>query len=800
MFLRMFLPPVRAMLLLALFALPLTVLASAALAQFAPAPSAPASEEAAPEGREGYSTLADMLENEQTRAELIEQLRRLAAPAATTPVVEEDVSFARQIARTTHGIAEMVVDEVGDLYQHVAGFEARSVTSEGIRDLGQAVLALAVVIVAVAFTVWLLRLVASRLYRRASAWVEKGAGARPWMRRGTAALGCGFVDFAIVMAGWLVGYAAALFLLGEGGRMDTRQSLFLNAFLVVETIKVIIRLFFATRYDGLRLLPVRAEDAAYWNAWLSRLVGFIGYSILLVVPIVSFNLGSAAGYIISAVVYLLALVVAIIIIRQNREAASARLATMAERSQFGFVKLALGTLARIWHLLAIAYLTLLAVLLLVRPETALTFMVAATVQSIVAIVGGMLVSALIDKAISFGIRLNPKTRSQFPMLEERLNAFVPNTLKAVRIIIGIVVLALILDAWSIFDFFTWVGSEAGIRVVGTIATVAFIIMAATAFWLVVASWIEYRLNLGQDGASVAASSRERTLLTIFRNAFTIALVVMVSMITLSELGLDIGPLLAGAGVLGLAIGFGAQKLVQDVITGIFIQLENAMNTGDVVAVGGTSGVVEKLTVRSVGIRDLSGTYHLIPFSSVDTVSNFMRGFSFHVGEYGVAYRENVDDVIEVLKKAFEELKADPAFAPSILGDMEVHGITEFAESSVTVRIRIKTLPGQHWGLGRHFNGLVKKYFDAAGIEIPFPHVTLYFGEDKKGEAPPAPIRIIGNQGGDAAAVPDEEPKPALPSAGDTSVKAPRVRRAGKAKRNPPAGEGRNMPSDDEADR
>ncbi|MEO3998824.1 mechanosensitive ion channel domain-containing protein [Mesorhizobium sp. CAU 1732] len=689
-----------------------------------------AQEQPAQEQPAGYSGLADLLENDVTRSELIDELRRLAGERVeTTPTpAPESVSFARRLAGMTHYAAERVVAEIAGIYHQVAAFDRSAVSAQAASEFGSALLELIVVIVIVAAAIWLLRSIAARLYARSSAWVERGDGKRLWLRRGGAALSCGLVDFAIVLAGWLIGYAAALFVLGEGGRMDTRQSLFLNAFLVVETFRVVIRLLFANRYDGLRLLPVKAEDAAYWNAWLSRLGGFVGYGILVAAPIAATYLGAAAGHLLSGAVYALALAAAIAIIRQNRQAVRTRLASMAERSNVGFIRLALGTLARTWHLLAIAYLTAFIVLMVVRPGAALGFMLAATVQSIGALLLGSLVSTLIDRGIAMGIRLQSRTRQQFPMLEERLNAFVPGTLKFVRILITVVVLAIIIDAWSVFDVFAWAGSESGMRVLGTFATITLIIAGAVGVWLLISSWIEHRLNLGLDGNSVGASAREKTLLSLFRNAFTIALVVVVTMITLSELGLDIGPLLAGAGVLGLAIGFGAQKLVQDVITGVFIQLENAMNTGDVVSAGGITGVVERLTVRSVGIRDLSGTYHLIPFSSVDTVSNFMRGFGFHVGEYRVAYRENVDDVIEILKLAFEDLRKDPDQEPFIIDELEVHGVTEFADSSVTVRVRVKTLPGYQWPVGRAYNGLVKKRLDAADIKVPYPHLTLNVGE------------------------------------------------------------------------
>jgi len=219
----------------------------------------------------------------------------------------------------------------------------------------------------------------------------------------------------------------------------------------------------------------------------------------------------------------------------------------------------------------------------------------------------------------------------------------------------------------------------------------------------------------------------------------------------NPLSLSRRKLLAGAGVLGLAIGFGAQSLVQDIITGVFIQLENAMNAGDVVTVGGITGTAERLSIRSVAIRDLSGTFHIVPFSSVNTVSNYMRGFAYHLGEYEVAYRESTDEALEHLQAAFADLCNDPEHAPQILEDLEIHGVTELGDSGVHVRVRIATSPGSQWAVGRAYNRLVKQHFDAAGIEIPFPHTTLYFGEDKEGQAPAARLAITDETPAEASA-------------------------------------------------
>ena len=299
---------------------------------------------------------------------------------------------------------------------------------------------------------------------------------------------------------------------------------------------------------------------------------------------------------------------------------------------------------------------------------------------------------------------------------------------------------MVLDAWGAFDLAGWYASERGANLVGNLISVAVILIVSLGVWLGLASLIEHKLN--PETGHGEPSARAKTLLSLFRNALAIVMVTITGMIVLSEIGINIGPLIAGAGVLGLAIGFGAQKLVQDVITGVFIQVENAMNTGDVVTVGGITGTAERLSIRSVGIRDLSGTYHIVPFSSVDTVSNYMREYGNHLGEYGIGYNESIDDAIEQLQLAFEDLKASEEHGKQLLADLTVAGVTALADSSVNIRVVIKTTPGDQWAVGRAYNRLVKLRFDAAGIEIPFPHTTLYFGETKGGKTPPANVRIL----------------------------------------------------------
>jgi small conductance mechanosensitive channel len=261
-------------------------------------------------------------------------------------------------------------------------------------------------------------------------------------------------------------------------------------------------------------------------------------------------------------------------------------------------------------------------------------------------------------------------------------------------------------------------------------------------WEVASSLIERYLAAADAGQQTPQrSARARTLLTVARNALLVAIAVVSTLMVLSELGVNIGPLLAGAGVLGLAVGFGAQRLVQDIITGIFILFQDLMAVGDVVKLGDRAGLVEAISIRTVRLRDLTGTVHTIPFSAITTVSNLTEEFSFYVFDMGVVYREDVDEVMDLLRRIGEELQADAEIGPLMLAPIEVFGVDAFGDSAVVIKGRLKTLPIKQWAVGRAFNRLVKKRFDEAGIEIPFPHRTVYFGEAKDGGAPPAHVRV-----------------------------------------------------------
>lgn len=226
----------------------------------------------------------------------------------------------------------------------------------------------------------------------------------------------------------------------------------------------------------------------------------------------------------------------------------------------------------------------------------------------------------------------------------------------------------------------------------------------------------------------AQLKRADTLTHVVRDVARVFIVVVGSMMILSEVGIDLKPLLAAAGLSGLAIGFGAQSLVKDVISGFFILLEDSVRVGDVVEVAGVSGAVEEVSLRTITLRDLSGNVHVVPNGIVDKVMNMTKLYSYSVFDIGVAYREDLDEVMAVLTAIAKELQGDPMFGKDILEPLEMLGVDQFADSAVIIKCRIKTKPMEQWRISREMNRRIKKTFDAKGIEIPFPHRTIYWGQ------------------------------------------------------------------------
>ena len=255
----------------------------------------------------------------------------------------------------------------------------------------------------------------------------------------------------------------------------------------------------------------------------------------------------------------------------------------------------------------------------------------------------------------------------------------------------------------------------------------------------------FRNYMSARAETAEETKRIETLARVFRHTATVVISLVAGMLALSEMGFSIAPILGAAGVVGIAVGFGAQSLIKDYFNGFFLLLENQIRQGDVVEVCGKGGLVEDVTLRHVRLRDYEGTVHYIPNGLITTVSSRSRGFAHAVIDVGIAYRENVEEAFEVMRKVAGEMRASETFASKILGEFEIAGVDSWADSAVILRCRFKTVALEQWGVRREFLLRLKEAFDAAGIEIPYPHLTIYAGQDKQGKAPPFPV-VSARQG------------------------------------------------------
>jgi len=668
-------------------------------------------------------TLIEVLKDDQARQGLIEQLEKRAGetPAAVeqqpaTSTQGDAVGLGGRVAEFTQSSVETVANSAKQFWRDLLRApETFSALARG--DYGQlaSLLLDLVVLVAVTYAIFLLGRLGLERFRR---MLNRRAEKARWWGKLLAAFVVFCSDLILILIAWGGGTLFALTVIGDTGRLPFQDTLFLNAFVVVEALLALVGAVLSPRHTKVRAVPLDDQQASALDRWFRFTLLVAVYCQLLLVPVFNRFVSIGAGRAVSVIGYMLLLALIVNLVLRWRDDITNSLVRLSGDKPGALMPF----LVRYWHVPVLAYLIVLFGMALIQPEHVLIGSVLTTFKIVVAVAIGLGAAQLLSKVILSGVKLPANVSGRIPLLEQRLNAFVPHALTALRLLIVITIAAIILDAIGLFSLTEWLDSEFGSRVANSTITIALILLIAFASWLTLSSWVDYRL---QPGNGTIVKARQRTLMVLMRNAVTVTILAMAAMLTLSELGINIAPLLASAGVVGLAIGFGAQKLVQDIITGIFIQVEGAIDVGDVVNIAGVSGSVERLTIRSASLRDVNGVYHVIPFSSVDTVSNFMRGYAFALCDMSVAYREDVGEVKDAMIAAFERLKQDPSVAIDIVGgELEWMGLDRFADSAMVLRARIKTLPGRQWAVNRAYNSLVKAEFDERGIEIPMPRRTI----------------------------------------------------------------------------
>ena len=695
-----------------------------------PQPAEPSAEE--------VKSLITTLENEQSRTQLIAQLRLLlktqqetkpdsadATAEALRDLSESTVQFINQFLLVAGGIDQ--------LPQIAEWLQKQAFDPEQRKVWIQTLFNLALILSAGYVTFFMLRL---GLRRPRRLIIEKSRE-RWWVRLSMLLL-MGLLDL-IPLAGFAVAGYLSLGLINPAEPIRLVAMAWINAILLVRLLQLIGTLVFCADAPNLRLWRLDEESAHYAEIWVRRLsgVGVYGYFLIQ-----SAGFLGLPKYAFSALLRLLGLLMTalmLVLILQNRASVASWI--RGSREATGAMHRLRSHLAAIWYIPTILYLFLLYAIWALGLANGFATLLRGTLLSLLVIAVGILLLRLLERIFEHGLSLPTDLQDRFPGLQTRSNRYLPALQLGIRVLIYISIGLGLLQAWGLGGF-TWVMEGPGRALASTAGSVVLTILTALAIWEITSLSIEtYLAGKDGDGHQRVRSARSRTLLSVARTAVAVLVSVIAVLLVLSQIGINIAPLLATAGVLGLAVGFGSQKLVQDLITGFFILLEDVFAVGDVIKVGDSAGVVEAVSIRNVRLRDLSGTVHTLPFSTISTISNLTKDFSYYVYEIGVAYREDVDQVIEVIQAVGAEMREDDYFGILITDKIEIFGLDRFDDSAVVVKGRIKTLPIKQWEVGREFNRRIKQRFDALGIEIPFPHRTLYFGIDKDGAAPPVHLQM-----------------------------------------------------------
>ncbi len=696
----------------------------------------PAPEPDVEQKKAAYSALADVLENDTSRQELIEQLRTVAAtppqdpvPKITPPDVVEQKTVLENVTDVGRHYGDALSARFAQLYRNLIGSPHKPFNPQTFNNAASHFLMLAAMVFAF---YWLVRLCAWPLYRKMGQWGRKKNRERSsWFHLPLMIAGAFIIDLLLLALTLFVGQILSDNLDAGNHTIAFQQSLFLNAFALIEFFKALLRLLFCPRVPDLRPFSLSDEHAKYWALRLSILSGLIGYGLLVAVPIISNQVNVQIGALANVLIMICITIWALYLIFHNKKAITDGLLHLADRS-LSFFSLFIRAFALIWHWLASAYFIVLCFFSLFDPGNSLKFMMGATFRSLAIMGIAAFVSGLLSRWISKTVTLSPQVQRNYPELQKRVNGWISASLKVARILTVCVSIMLLLNAWGLFDFWNWLHNGAGEKTVDILIRIALILFFSAVGWTLLASLIENRLVSDIHGRPLP-SARARTLLTLFRNALAVIISTITIMIVLSEIGVNIAPLLAGAGALGLAISFGSQTLVKDIITGIFIQFENGMNTGDLVTIGPLTGTVERMSIRSVGVRQDTGAYHIIPWSSITTFANFVRGIGSVVANYDVDRHEDADKAKQALRSAVEELMEMEDIRGLVIGEPSFAGIVGLTNTAFTLRVSFTTQPLKQWTVRFALDSMVKKHFDLAEVRTP---VQTYQVLSPAGALPP----------------------------------------------------------------
>ena len=702
----------------------------------APASAQPA---ASPVADERIEALIGTLKDEAARQRLIRDLELLLDAQRRSSGAKQDTLGASLLAALSERV-NAVTAQMGKAVAFLHALpnlihEFWALTRTGSLDYGW-IEVLAKIAAALAAGL-LAELLAARMLRQPRAALEARATGRVWMRL-LFLLARTLLDLVPILA-----FAAASYAVLPALRPDAATRLIalavINANLLVRAALALVRMLLSPAVPALRLLPASDEAANFAYVWVRRLaiVSVYGYFAAEAARVLGLSRDAHAMLLKGLGLFVAAMLVVLIL--QVRQSVADLLRGNGTGGHPALRRLR-ARLADVWHVVAIVYVAAVFAVLLLNVQGGFAFLLRATLLTVLLLVLARIAAALLVRSVNRLFDLSDEIRARYPLLEARANRYVPLLHRLIRGTVALIALLMLLDTWGV-QTFDWLASPAGRRLTGAVLSIALILGAAVLAWEVLNALIERFLRRHQALGGPANGARTATLLPLLRNVVRIVLLVTTVLVVLGQLDIDTGPLLAGAGVVGLAIGFGAQALVKDVITGVFILVEDTLAVGDIVAIGEHAGTVESMSIRTVRVRDLAGDVHIIPFSDVSTIINRSREFSYAVLDVGIAYRDDVEAVIALLQEEAEALRADPTVGPDIVEPLNVMGLEAFGTSALVVRVRLKTRPGKQFAVKRAYNLRIKRAFDARGIGIPFPHQTIFWAGDKESKPRTKPPHV-----------------------------------------------------------
>jgi moderate conductance mechanosensitive channel len=699
----------------------------------------------APSSTADLQSLVTVLQNDQQRAQLIAQLQALiaaqkgTASAKPAPTVEtETQGIVEGLAARFEAIGGELIDIVG--IARAAPKAVDWVAAEAASPAARlawlnAVLRLAIVFLAAAAAA----LSIGRLSRPVTATLARRPGEQlpRWLILFVTTLILNLLPIAVFAA------VATLVLAILQPAIPARPVAGVAIAAILEAQALLVTAWTILLSPAHpHFLRIGDESRTYLYIWARRFILWAVYG--FAVARIAAALGAPAA--IDDLLLRLATIVlaglSVVFVLQNQAAVTAFLRGTPARARgpglFYMIRLAL---ADTWHILAIVYILGSFGSYLVDLHGGVGFVLRATVVSIVVLIGAGLATRLIHHLNQRGFELTGDMRWRYPGLQARANRYLPALIFVVSALVYIFAIVLLLQAWGT-DVIGWFELQSVRRIVGSVASIAVVIVIAIVIWELINAAVERALAGGDAARHARIGARLRTLLPLARSTVLIAIVTMAGFIVLAQLGVDIAPLLAGAGIIGIAVGLGSQQLVRDVINGLFILVENTVAVGDYVDIGGGhAGTVEEISIRSMRLRDGAGAIHTVPFSAVSVIANTNRGLGNAAVSVNVALGEDIDRAQRVLAEIAVAMRQEPAFQSAMLSDLQYWGVDKVDGAAVTLVGQIVCTDAGRWPVQREFNRRVMQRFQADGIAFALPtqNVIVREPEQETRAAAPAPV-------------------------------------------------------------